>query len=131
MTPIHCYIGEALETHLPTRVKKEKSSKADKTKDEEVFSITNVLIKLIVSETVIGAITNSMVVIFFALLEGDAISTLSSSVQKRVPEMMSDSRKFWPMVTLCRFVIVPPKHHGVFNNTMGFLWSIYCALTMS
>lgn len=135
MTPFYCFIGEALENHLPTRVKKVKSGKKDvkkdeKTEEEEVFSFTNVAIKVIVSETVIGAINNSLVVIFFALLEGEHISTLSASVQKKVPVMMSDSRKFWPLVTLCRFAVIPPQHHGIFNNTMGFLWSVYCALTM-
>lgn len=131
MTPVYMYIGETLELHFPTRIKRLKEMKEEKAIEEEVFSISNVIIKMILSETVIGAVTNSLVVIYLGLLDGEALGSLSTLVQQRVPEMMSNSRKFWPMVTLCRFTIIPPKHHGIFNNTVGFLWSIYSALTMN
>ncbi|KAK9240070.1 hypothetical protein V1525DRAFT_386073 [Lipomyces kononenkoae] len=129
-TPVCMLWQQMLDSKFPsTKPKKDAineriaSTKADNKVPVEEYDQINILIKVVLSETIFSIAINGAFIAYINYLEhGDLYLT---KVTETLPALWKSSIKVWPLVSYISFGFVPPNLRVAFTSFIGLIWGVY------
>lgn len=86
--------------------------------------------KIIMDQTIYLSVKCSIYISAVGLLRGDDISTVKQNVQTKLPNIVLTAWKFWPLVHLVTYGVIPARHRILWVNCVDLIWNAILA-TMS
>lgn len=90
----------------------------------------NRLEKILMDQTVYLTVKCSIYISAVGLLQGDDINTVKTNVQTKLPSIVLTAWKFWPLVHLVTYGVIPARHRILWVNCVDLVWNAILA-TMS
>ena len=86
--------------------------------------------KIIMDQTIYLSVKCSIYISAVGLLQGDDIATVKQNVQTKLPNIVLTAWKFWPLVHLVTYGVIPARHRILWVNCVDLIWNAILA-TMS
>ena len=86
--------------------------------------------KIIMDQTIYLSIKCSIYISAVGLLQGDDIATVKENVQTKLPNIVLTAWKFWPLIHLVTYGVIPARHRILWVNCVDLIWNAILA-TMS
>jgi len=97
---------------------------------EERLSIRNLIIKILLDQTVSASINTLMFSLAFAGFNGLGYADAWSEARDQFWDLMVAGWKLWPLVSLINFSVVKSvEGRNLVGNLAGLVWGIYLSLT--
>ena len=90
----------------------------------------NRLEKILMDQTVYLTVKCSIYISAVGLLQGDDVDTVKTNVQTKLPSIVLTAWKFWPLVHLVTYGVIPARHRILWVNCVDLVWNAILA-TMS
>jgi protein Mpv17 len=86
--------------------------------------------KIVMDQTIYLSVKCSIYVAAVGLLNGDDIQSVRQNVQTKIPKIVLTAWKFWPLVHLVTYGVIPARHRILWVNCVDLVWNAILA-TMS
>ena len=86
--------------------------------------------KIIMDQTIYLSVKCSIYISAVGLLQGDDIASVKQNVQTKLPNIVLTAWKFWPLVHLVTYGVIPARHRILWVNCVDLIWNAILA-TMS
>jgi protein Mpv17 len=86
--------------------------------------------KIIMDQTIYLSVKCSIYISAVGLLQGDDVTTVKQNVQTKLPKIVLTAWKFWPLVHLVTYGVIPARHRILWVNCVDLIWNAILA-TMS
>jgi protein Mpv17 len=86
--------------------------------------------KILMDQTIYLTVKCSIYISAVGLLQGDDWSTVKTNVQTKLPNIVLTAWKFWPLVHLVTYGVIPARHRILWVNCVDLVWNAILA-TMS
>ncbi|KAK9463306.1 uncharacterized protein V1516DRAFT_667411 [Lipomyces oligophaga] len=144
-TPIFMTWTAVLDNLWPTLVKSKTTSAVLTKKEEEdkekikqpstrksnqteELSQSNIMIKVILTESLFSAVMNAIFIGFICYLKTGDMDLVKLRIREDLPEIQMSSMKLWPLVTFVCLVYVPVDKRVLVRSLVGVLWTVYLSL---
>ena len=92
------------------------------------LNLKNTLKKFALDQTLGAAINTVLFIAGIALLRGQSLTHVQSSVQQKFWPMIFAGQKLWPAVSLLSFTVIPVERRTLFGGIVGVFWGVYLGL---
>jgi protein Mpv17 len=86
--------------------------------------------KILMDQTIYLSVKCSIYISAVGLLQGDDIQSVRNNVQTKLPSIVLTAWKFWPLVHLVTYGVIPARHRILWVNCVDLVWNAILA-TMS
>jgi protein Mpv17 len=86
--------------------------------------------KILMDQTIYLSVKCSIYISAVGILQGDDLSTVKHNVQSKLPSIVLTAWKFWPLVHLVTYGVIPARHRILWVNCVDLVWNAILA-TMS
>jgi protein Mpv17 len=86
--------------------------------------------KILMDQTIYLSVKCSIYISAVGLLQGDDVATVRDNVQTKLPKIVLTAWKFWPLVHLVTYGVIPARHRILWVNCVDLVWNAILA-TMS
>jgi protein Mpv17 len=86
--------------------------------------------KILMDQTIYLSVKCSIYISAVGLLQGDNVATVRDNVQTKLPKIVLTAWKFWPLVHLVTYGVIPARHRILWVNCVDLVWNAILA-TMS
>lgn len=86
--------------------------------------------KILMDQTVYLTVKCSIYISAVGLLQGDDWKSVQTNVQTKLPNIVLTAWKFWPLVHLVTYGVIPARHRILWVNCVDLVWNAILA-TMS
>lgn len=86
--------------------------------------------KILMDQTIYLSVKCSIYISAVGLLQGDDVTTVRDNVQTKLPKIVLTAWKFWPLVHLVTYGVIPARHRILWVNCVDLVWNAILA-TMS
>ncbi|CAM9932650.1 unnamed protein product, partial [Phaeothamnion confervicola] len=83
----------------------------------------NRVLKILMDQSVYFATKCSAYIALVALLRGDGPAAAGQQVKDRLWPVLTTGWKFWPIVHVFTYSVIPPRHRVLWVNCVDLLWS--------
>lgn len=87
----------------------------------------NRLEKILMDQTLYLTIKCSIYIAAVGVLQGDGANTVKTNVQTKLPNIVVTAWKFWPLVHLVTYGVVPARHRILWVNCVDLVWNAILA----
>jgi len=87
----------------------------------------NRLEKILMDQTLYLTVKCSIYIAAVGLLSGDDPHTVKTNVQTKLPNIVVTAWKFWPLVHLVTYGIIPARHRILWVNCVDLVWNAILA----
>ena len=87
----------------------------------------NRLEKILMDQTVYLTVKCSIYIAAVGLLSGDDPDTVKTNVQTKLPKIVVTAWKFWPLVHLVTYGVIPARHRILWVNCVDLVWNAILA----
>lgn len=91
----------------------------------------NRLEKILMDQTIYLTVKCSIYISAVGLLQGDDINTVKTNVQTKLPSIVLTAWKFWPLVHLVTYGVIPARHRILWVNCVDLVWNAILATMAS
>jgi protein Mpv17 len=79
--------------------------------------------KILMDQTVYLTVKCSIYISAVGLLNGDDVPTVKQNVQDKLPKIVLTAWKFWPLVHLVTYGLIPARHRILWVNCVDLVWN--------
>ncbi|KAK9321381.1 hypothetical protein V1517DRAFT_262520 [Lipomyces orientalis] len=98
-------------------------------KKKEEYSYSNVIIKVILTESIFSVFINTVFIVYMSFSQGQTERALISyRIQKDLPNILANSMKLWPLITFISCAYMAPAKQVLFRSAIGVLWTVYLSI---
>lgn len=83
--------------------------------------------KILMDQTVYLTVKCSIYISAVGLLNGDDVPTVKQNVQDKLPKIVLTAWKFWPLVHLVTYGLIPARHRILWVNCVDLVWNAILA----
>jgi len=87
----------------------------------------NRLEKILMDQTLYLTIKCSIYIAAVGLLSGDDPKTVKTNVQTKLPSIVVTAWKFWPLIHLVTYGVIPARHRILWVNCVDLVWNAILA----
>lgn len=87
----------------------------------------NRLEKILMDQTVYLTIKCSIYIAAVGLLQGDSPTAVKANVQTKLPNIVVTAWKFWPLIHLVTYGVIPARHRILWVNCVDLIWNAILA----
>ncbi|KAJ5362379.1 hypothetical protein N7541_003223 [Penicillium brevicompactum] len=117
-----------LESWFPGRESKGEKGKGGQSTSEPGLNATNTVAKIVIDQTIGGAWNTVLFITTMGMLRGMGYDAILAEIQEDFWSIMFAGLKFWPLVSILNFAVVPANRRMLVGNLFGVLWGIYLSL---
>ncbi|KAL4992839.1 hypothetical protein BDW68DRAFT_148960 [Aspergillus falconensis] len=107
---------------------KEKTEEEGKGKDKDKLNIKNIVAKIVVDQLIGGAWNTVAFIATMGILRGQDYEVIKGEIMKNFWPYMLAGLKFWPLVSILNFTVVPANQRLLVGNLFGVVWGVYVSL---
>lgn len=85
--------------------------------------IWNRLGKILMDQTVYLTVKCSIYIALVGLLQGDDVQTVKDTVKGRIVGVVTTAWRFWPLVHLVTYSVIPARHRMLWVNMVDLVWN--------
>ncbi|KAL4976463.1 hypothetical protein BDW66DRAFT_135037 [Aspergillus desertorum] len=136
LSPLAFLWLEGLEQRFPgfeqTQRAKGKEKTEEKGKDidkpEPKFNVKNIVAKIVVDQLIGGAWNTIAFIATMGVLRGQDYGVIKGEIMNNFWPYMLAGLKFWPLVSILNFTVVPANQRLLVGNLFGVVWGVYVSL---
>jgi protein Mpv17 len=83
--------------------------------------------KILMDQTVYLTVKCSIYISAVGLMNGDDVPTVKQNVQDKLPKIVLTAWKFWPLVHLVTYGLIPARHRILWVNCVDLVWNAILA----
>ncbi|CAI7626784.1 unnamed protein product [Penicillium bialowiezense] len=117
-----------LELWFPGRESKDEKEKVGQSAPKPGLNATNTVAKIVIDQTVGGAWNTVLYITTMGMLRGLGYDAIRAEIQEDFWSIMFAGLKFWPLVSILNFTVVPANQRLLVGSLFGVLWGIYLSL---
>jgi protein Mpv17 len=87
----------------------------------------NRLEKIVMDQTIYLTVKCSIYIAAVGLLRGDDVESVKTNVQTKLPNIVVTAWKFWPLVHLVTYGVIPARHRILWVNCVDLVWNAILA----
>lgn len=87
----------------------------------------NRLQKILMDQTVYLTVKCSIYIAAVGLLQGDSVEEVKDNVQSKLPNIVVTAWKFWPLVHMVTYGVIPARHRILWVNCVDLVWNAILA----
>lgn len=87
----------------------------------------NRLEKILMDQTVYLTVKCSVYIAAVGFLSGDDTETVKTNVKEKLPDIVVTAWKFWPLVHLVTYGVIPARHRILWVNCVDLVWNAILA----
>ncbi|KAL3432783.1 hypothetical protein BDV09DRAFT_173398 [Aspergillus tetrazonus] len=109
---------------------KEKTEEKGKIKDkpEPKPNVKNIVAKIVVDQLIGGAWNTVAFIVTMGILRGQNYEVIKEEIMNNFWPYMLAGLKFWPLVSILNFTVVPASQRLLVGNLFGVVWGVYVSL---
>ena len=83
----------------------------------------------LVDQLLYGPVANTVMMSYIALaLDGLSLGDTLGRVRQQLVTVQLNGWRFWPLVSVCSYSLVPIEQRALFANSAALVWSTYLSL---
>ncbi|KAL4995849.1 hypothetical protein BDV10DRAFT_124090 [Aspergillus recurvatus] len=106
----------------------EKRKDKDKDKSKPKPNVKNIVAKIVVDQLIGGAWNTVAFIATMGVLRGQDYEVIKGEVMNNFWPYMLAGLKFWPLVSILNFTVVPESQRLLVGNLFGVVWGVYVSL---
>ena len=88
----------------------------------------NRLYKICMDQTIYLAVKCSIYIMAVNILSGETLDTGTTKVKDKLPGIMFTAWKFWPMIHVITYNVIPARHRILWVNCVDLVWNAILSL---
>ncbi|KAL4872105.1 hypothetical protein BDV12DRAFT_193897 [Aspergillus spectabilis] len=127
LSPLTFLWLEGLESRFPGFDEKVEPE-PEKAKEKPTLNVRNTVAKIIVDQVIGGAWNTVAFIATMGVLRGQDYEVIKGQIVNDFWPMLLAGLKFWPVVSILNFTVVPAEKRLLVGNFFGVIWGIYLSL---